>query len=360
MTDRERFIATVLGQPVDRPPYWLMWGPWGTTWQRWEKEGKPADVDHRSPWAPDQPPIVVPVFCGPCPANDFELISEDEHSYTFRDRWRIVRRNLKHNESMSEFLEWPVRTRADWECFRDQWLDPNHPDRVPADLKQRCADWLANDYPLQLGAYPDVTLFGGVRWLLGDEECLIAFCTQPDLIHDIMEHLTNLYLRVFEQVASQVRIDVIHIWEDMCGRTGPLIGPDMWREFMLPRYKRIKAFADAQNIPVLSVDTDGWPDPIVPPMMEAGVNLLFPLEVAAGCDANEYRRAYPDLAVLGGIDKRALAEGPDAIDRELARIQPAIATGRFIPELDHLIPDDVSWSNYCYYADALKRLVCGA
>jgi hypothetical protein len=105
------------------------------------------------------------------------------------------------------------------------------------------------------------------------------------------------------------------------------------------------------------VDTDGNPDLIAGPMIRAGVNLLFPMEVAAGCDVNVWRAKYPTLGMMGGIDKRALAEGPAAIDRELARIAPAVAKGRYIPDLDHLIPDDVSWENYCYYAEALKRLV---
>ena len=61
--------------------------------------------------------------------------------------------------------------------------------------------------------------------------------------------------------------------------------------------------------------------------------------------------------MMGGIDKRALAQGPAAIDRELARIAPAIEKSRYIPDLDHLIPDDVPWKNYCYYAKALKQLV---
>jgi len=61
--------------------------------------------------------------------------------------------------------------------------------------------------------------------------------------------------------------------------------------------------------------------------------------------------------MMGGIDKRALGEGPAAIDRELARIAPAVEKGRYIPDLDHLIPDDVSWENYYYYAKALKQLV---
>jgi len=52
-----------------------------------------------------------------------------------------------------------------------------------------------------------------------------------------------------------------------------------------------------------------------------------------------------------------LAEGPAAIDRELERVRPAVEKGRYIPDLDHLIPDDVSWENYLHYVHALKRLV---
>ena len=70
-----------------------------------------------------------------------------------------------------------------------------------------------------------------------------------------------------------------------------------------------------------------------------------------------WRSKFPTLAFLGGIDKRALAIGPSAIDRELERVWPAVEKGRYIPDLDHLVPDDVSWENYCYYTEKLKRLV---
>ena len=155
----------------------------------------------------------------------------------------------------------------------------------------------------------------------------------------------------------------------MCYRAGPLIclsvgsGDAAFLGPMLPPRHRLgdqpcrQAFADSHCIPVISVDTDGNPDLIAGPMMRAGINLLFPMEVAAGCDVNVWRAKHPTLGMMGGIDKRALAEGPAAIDRELARIAPAVEKGRYIPDLDHLIPDDVSWENYCYYATALKRLV---
>ena len=77
----------------------------------------------------------------------------------------------------------------------------------------------------------------------------------------------------------------------------------------------------------------------------------------AGCDVNVFRGKYPTLGMMGGIDKRALAAGAEAIDRDLERVAPAVAAGRYIPDLDHGIPDDVSYENYCYYARRLKELV---
>ena len=359
MNDRERFVACLTGRPVDRPPYWLFWGPWPTTWARWESEGIPyADMGElKRQFDPDRPPAVVPVNCGPCPKIPQETLSDDGQYVTWRDGWGILRRNPKANESMSEFLKYPVESRRDWEAFAEQYLDPGDPARLEGPWRDRARQWAAEGTPIQLGYYPDVGVFGSVRWLMGDEQCLVRFYTEPDLIHEIMERMTDIYVTVFEAVAAEVAIDVIHIWEDMCGRQGPLIGPKHFAEFMTPCYRRIKAVADRHGIPLISVDTDGWPDLIVPAMMEGGANYIFPWEVAAGCDVNEVRRKFPELGLMGGIDKRALALDKKAIDTELDRIAPAVATGRYIPELDHLVPSDVPWENYAYYAERLKKLV---
>jgi uroporphyrinogen decarboxylase len=260
---------------------------------------------------------------------------------------------------MSEFLKFPISGWDDWLRFKAERLDPKHPQRLAGPWREAGRDWTARGMPIQLGHFPDCTVYGGLRWLLGDEECLLAFYTDPELVREIMSHLTEVFITVFREVLEEVRVDVIHIWEDMCGRQGPLISPTHWREFMGPCYRRIKEFAVDYDIPVLSVDTDGKPDDIVPPMMEAGVNYLWPMEVAAGCDVNDYRKRFPDLALMGGIDKRALAQDPAAIDAELDRVWPAVLKGRYVPDLDHLIPDDVSWDNYRYYCEALKARVMG-
>lgn len=360
MTDRERLVAYMAGEPVDRPPYWIFWMGWARTMERWRREGMPADAEPVATFGADQKPRVVPVNYGPCPSIERVVLSEDDDYIVSSDSWGIKRRDYKHGESMSEFLEFPVKSRRDWEQFKEERLDPHHPDRLAGDWRGQCAEWTRQGIPIQLGDYPSVTVFGGLRWLLGPEECLVAFHTDPDLVRDIMDHLTTVFLAVFTAVAAEVRVDAIHIWEDMCGRQGPLISPRHWREFMGPNYRRIRDFAGAHDIPLISVDTDGDPDLIIPSMMEAGVNFLFPFEVAAGCDVNLVREKYPTLGMMGGFDKRALAAGPAAIDRELARITPAVAQGRYIPGTDHLVPDDVSWEDFCYYAGKLKQLVGAA
>jgi uroporphyrinogen decarboxylase len=363
MNDRERFIACITGQPVDRPPFWIFWGPWSTTWQRWEREGKPEHLktmaDVRAYFSSDKLPTeaIVPVNTGPCPKIERTVLFEDDATVVFTDSWGIKRRDFKGHTSMSEFLEFPVKNRRDWEKFREARLNPDDPARLAGPWREQCAAWTAAGYPIQLGWYPDAGVFGPYRWLMGDEEGLVALRGQPDLAHEIMDHLTSLYLTVFEKVVKAVRVDVIHLWEDMCYRAGPLVSPRMWEQFLGPNYRRIKAFADEHGIPVISVDTDGNPDLITPPMIRSGVNWLYPMEVAAGCDVNAWQAKYPTLGMMGGVDKRVLALGPAAIDAELARLRPAVERGRYIPELDHLIPDDVSWENYCYYAEALKKLV---
>lgn len=362
MNDRERYLATIVGEPaMRRTPYWLYWGPWARTWERWRREGMPGAYrnfgDVQAALGSDMLPRTLPVNTGPCPEIPRIVLHEDDDYVIAVDSWGIKRRDYKHGESMSEFLAFPVKDREDWERFRERYLDPEHPDRLAGNWLEAGRAWMAEGVPIRLGAYPNAGIFGPYRWLMGDEEGLIALITMPDLAHEIMEHLTTLYLTVFEQVVREVRVDEIHLWEDMCYRNGPLISPKHWESFLGPCYRRIKAFADAHGIPILSVDTDGNPDLIAQPMIDTGVNLLFPMEVAAGCDVTVWRRQYPTLGMMGGIDKRALAKGRDAIDAELSRIQPAVEAGRYIPALDHLIPDDVPWEDYLYYARALKALV---
>ena len=64
----------------------------------------------------------------------------------------------------------------------------------------------------------------------------------------------------------------------------------------------------------------------------------------------EVRKSFPELQITGGIDKRALIQGKEAIDKELeSKISFILKHGGYIPHVDHNIPPDVSWNDFIYY-----------
>ena len=69
---------------------------------------------------------------------------------------------------------------------------------------------------------------------------------------------------------------------------------------------------------------------------------------------------HPDLVIMGGINKKEVAKGGDAMRTEVDRVAPLIEIGGYIPELDHSIPPDISWGHFVEYIDYLKqRLIKG-
>jgi uroporphyrinogen decarboxylase len=71
------------------------------------------------------------------------------------------------------------------------------------------------------------------------------------------------------------------------------------------------------------------------------------------------RKFGKGLRLWGGVDKREIARGPEAIDRHLAALAPLIEEGGFIPTVDHTVPPDISWDNFRYYMDVKRRLLAG-
>jgi uroporphyrinogen decarboxylase len=85
------------------------------------------------------------------------------------------------------------------------------------------------------------------------------------------------------------------------------------------------------------------------------MDVMCPFEVASGCDVVAIGRKWPQLIMSGGIDKRVLARGRDAIERHLQHIIPAmVRRGGYIPTCDHGVPDNVSLDNYLFY----RRRIC--
>jgi hypothetical protein len=152
-----------------------------------------------------------------------------------------------------------------------------------------------------------------------------------------------------------VVFDEFFIGEDICYNHGPLISIDMMKEFLFPYDRRIITTIKSRQLDKsrtlhFQVDTDGFSDPIIPHYSELGMDYLSPFEVASGSDVVRSAKEYPNLLIHGGFDKRIIAQGKDAIDREVDRIMPVMKKrGGFIPTCDHGVPEEVSFENYLHY-----------
>jgi uroporphyrinogen decarboxylase len=357
MRDGERLVRCLTFQDVDRPPYYqLMWA-WVETEERWWRESGLGDnLSLSTYFDPDYGFAEVPVPLGLYPPFKATVVEESDGYYVERNERGIVMRRRRGAATAREYLDHPVKGWDDWERIKSERLDPDHPGRYRADLEVFNSYLRATGSVAQLGVYP-YGVFGTSRDLMGAERVLLAFYDQADLVRDMMDYLTDFWIRIYERVTERVEVACIHIWEDMAGRNGSLISPQMVREFMMPNYRKISDFAQAKGIPLVSVDSDGDVSQLVPIMVENGVNVYWPFEVQAGCDIEEYRRLYRRLGIIGGMDKRALTKGKQAIDGELARAERMLDHGGYVASLDHMVPPDVSWEDFCYYMARLREIV---
>ncbi|NCO38572.1 MAG: hypothetical protein COZ06_22605 [Armatimonadetes bacterium CG_4_10_14_3_um_filter_66_18] len=279
--------------------------------------------------------------------GDHELVQDyaGRHVLFFKGR---------RNGFMPEYVDHPVKDQKTWEEDVKWRLDPTTAERY-ADLDQRMEH--ARTAAGQ-GMMVVQSLIGGymyLRSLIGPEALPYAWYDMPEVIHDCMQTWLALAEAVITRHQRHVAFDEVFLAEDICYNHGPLMSPEMMREFLLPYYQQLLAGVkerqlDKQRPLFVHVDTDGFANPTIPFYQEIGMNVMSPFEVASNCDVVEVGRQYPNLVIKGGIDKRVLAKSKDAIDRMVEYILPAMRErGGYVPTCDHGVPEEVPYENYLHY-----------
>ncbi len=358
MTDRKRVRNCGCCKPVDRAPFTFYFGPWDETVERWKAEGIDDPMAWQKNFPFDKPIVSMANFVNYlyCPAFEPKVLERHGDHLVMQDWLGEIVECVEGKAGIPKILKSPVNNHEEWEALRRARLTPHDPRRYSRDLQSIADEFNDDDSPVQIGAYP-CGLYGTLRDMMGVEGSLFAFYDQPDLVHAIMDGLTDIWLEIYADICRYVKVDIIHIWEDMSGKQGSLLSPDIIREFMLPNYKRLRQFADAHDIAVIQVDTDGNCEQLIPLLAEGGITMMMPFEVQAGCDVVELRKKYPYMSMMGGINKLEIAKGKEAIDRELARIEPLLFDTGYMPALDHLIPPEISYENYSYFVNRLHDMI---
>jgi uroporphyrinogen-III decarboxylase len=376
MNFRERFVNTMQFKPVDQIPC-IDFGYWWETIQRWHTEGLPEECRSNSqvedylgldrgylPWRKDFDPHIefnevlyleanwLPYAGDIYPPFPAELLSEDENHTINRSPLGFVYRQNKGMQSMPEFLEFPVKTMADWQKIVTR-LDGKDPARYPSDWRKKVEQYKTSEKPLSLYISG---FFGMARNMMGLENLSYAYYDQPELVSAMAEHHTQFLMDAYDRVTNDLEIDLIVTFEDMCYNSGPLISPNLFKQFLYPYYCQVTQFFKQRGVKTLMVDTDGLVIDIMELFLQAGMDGCLPCEVKAGSHPAHLRDHYPGIRLMGGVAKSALINGKKEIDAALTSLIPIMEAGGFIPTVDHEVPPDVSFENYRYFCDRRQEL----
>jgi hypothetical protein len=292
------------------------------------------------------------------PVFEEKVVFEDEACIEKYGEDGIRTKNFRDNSSMPMWLEFPVKDRQSWEKVKEERFDTKKlGNRFRVEMKDYAHQMESRSFPLGILNNP-IGFFGSIRNLIGEEQLFLLYYDDPKLVHDILDHLCGLWMASLEALLGfGIDYDVAFFWEDMAGNNGSLISPAIFREFMSPRYKRMIDYMKARGVKNFIVDTDGKMDQLISLFLEVGINIMYPCERRAGNDLLKIRKQYPELGMMGGIDKTIFGQGTDAVDKELLVTRDLVRQGGFVPFVDHLVPPNCSWEEFVYYRNKLNEMI---
>jgi uroporphyrinogen-III decarboxylase len=351
---REQYLDLMTFGHAPRPMFTELFGPLVGLADEWRAQGASEDEINMSAFDWDYVPNA---FCGGYTGGlgpPAVTISETAEELVQRDFLGRTMKLLKKTATIPLPMDFPVQTMDDW--LRVKHFFTFTPDRIKWDEVEAARRAQAGG-ALVVAHMPGA--FDIPRELMGEEVACLAYYDQPELMADILATISDTTFRVLEPISAKLRIDQLSVHEDFAGKSGPLVGPVQVAEYFRPFYRRIWDLVSSRGARLFQQDTDGNINPVIPALLDCGLNCIYPMEPAAGMDIVAVRQTYGQrLSMLGGIDKHVIRRDQAAIRAELEyKLQPALTSGGCVFSLDHRIPNGTPIENYRYYVDLGREML---
>ncbi|NQT59578.1 MAG: hypothetical protein HQ557_11415 [Bacteroidetes bacterium] len=199
--------------------------------------------------------------------------------------------------------------------------------------------------------------------LIGHEDLYYFMYDNPAAVEALFEHITDYYFegtkKAFEATGDD--IDIFFIGNDLGGQTGPLIGVDLFRQFVLPSLKRLINLGHSYNKYVMMHCCGGFRQ-LIPDLIDAGLDGLHALQ--PDCDGMEpagLKRDFgKDIVLNGAVDSHNIlisGPSPEFVYAETAKILHTMKPGGgYICSASHdYILDETPVENVLAMFDAVKE-----
>ena len=143
----------------------------------------------------------------------------------------------------------------------------------------------------------------------GMENYFVKMYTDKKVVHAVTEHVADFYVETNKRFLSQAKDRLIagFFGNDFGSQLDLMISLDCFDEFLLPYIKRIIGTIQDAGLKV-AMHSCGAIDRIIPRLLDAGVDVLHPLQAKAkGMDAQTLSSKYGGSVVfMGGVDTQEL------------------------------------------------------
>ncbi|HZJ83456.1 MAG TPA: uroporphyrinogen decarboxylase family protein, partial [Clostridia bacterium] len=356
MTDRERFNNQMNYKPIDRC-FNMEFGYWDENFKQWPMfvENGITNNNEADIYFNFDKISVVGGKTWMSPPFETEILNETETTYIMMNGDGLLAEVPKSgHDTIPHYIKATIVTPEDWKQCKEERFNRDDPSRKIDIEAIKRAHPKDRKYPLGVDCG---SMIGKIRDMLTFEGLAYATFDYPNMVEDMVETCCLLVEDFLDQVLPHMDFDYASGWEDICFKNGPIVTVDFFKNVVMPRYKRIRKKLDKAGIELWYTDCDGDVRPILPYLLEGGINCLFPFEVNGCSHPGELLDEYgKELRIMGGVDKIELGKGPEAIKAYLETLVPLVERGGYIPFCDHRCPPNVKPEDYMYYLDLKEKM----
>ena len=348
MTSRERIQSILAEGKADRVG--MDESPWTETMTRWRTEGLPEGTSVQDYFGMDLAKIGGFDVSFRFPT---EVIEDTEEYSITKDANGVTAKRIKRESGHTpHWMDHTIETRADWEENVGR-LEVTE-NRVAADMEEKgenarksgrfvCVNH-ADPYEISWPIFGQV----GIFTLMMDD---------PDLIASVFMKYADMLVECHEILRQRgVEYDGVFMYTDLGYRNATLFAPRLYDELLFPAHKKYCDYLASRGKPLIC-HSCGKIDVLIPRFIEAGFAAIQPLEAKCGQDVRDLGKDFGgQITFFGNMDVRKLSgTKQDVHDEVVPKLEAAKKFGGYIWHSDHSVPPTVSWENYCYAIELVKK-----
>ena len=198
-----------------------------------------------------------------------------------------------------------------------RWPDPDD-ERLVGKVYADAAKFPGGDLFL-LGSHRD-TLWEKAYMLVGMEDMMMYFHTDPDYAREILRRIMDFQLGMAQHYLK-LGVEMVSLGDDLGTQIGPLLGPQIVQEFLVPEYRRLFDLYRRHGV-LINFHSCGNIDGMIDTFMDLGVDILNPIQANAN-DLDKIRRmSQGRMALQGGVSSATIVAGP--VQRITAEVKQRI------------------------------------